>query len=139
MTKNSFIFDTNVLISAIIDTDSSAAAALIKAREYGKLVISKEISQEYITVFLREKFNKWVSFENRVNFIVNIITNSVFATITKDLSVCRDNKDNMFLTLAASTKVNAIVSGDKDLLVLHPFNEIPILRPSDFLQFKLPF
>ena len=29
---------------------------------------------------------------------------------------------------------NLIVSGDQDLLALHPFAGIPILRPADFLE-----
>ena len=31
-----------------------------------------------------------------------------------------------------------MISGDDDLLVLHPFREIPILRPADFLALELP-
>ncbi|WP_395643608.1 putative toxin-antitoxin system toxin component, PIN family [Rudaea sp.] len=41
--------------------------------------------------------------------------------------VCRDPKDDVVLATALAGKVDAIVSGDKDLLVLEHFQTIPIL------------
>ncbi|MGB8213059.1 MAG: hypothetical protein WCE68_05820 [Anaerolineales bacterium] len=38
------------------------------------------------------------------------------------------------LELAASGKADAIVTGDSDLLVLHPFRKIAILKPDSFLN-----
>jgi len=46
---------------------------------------------------------------------------------------CRDPKDNKFLELALSGKGSHIVSGDLDLLVLHPFRGIAIVSPQSFL------
>jgi putative PIN family toxin of toxin-antitoxin system len=135
ITGDFFVFDTNVLISAIIDIESSSATALLKARIRGKLLVSHEVVWEYLSVFSRKKFDKWISFENRINFIENIIENSMLVNVTQHVSVCRDIKDNMFLSLAASTQASCIISGDKDMLVLHPFNEIPILSPGDFLKY----
>jgi putative PIN family toxin of toxin-antitoxin system len=112
---------------------SSAAMALAKARRLGRLIVSNEITIEYLSVFSRKKFDKWISLENRVNFIENIIENSLLVTVTQYVSICRDYKDNMFLSLAVSAQPNAIVSGDKDLLILHPFSGVPILSPVDFM------
>ena len=136
-TSKFFVFDTNVLISAIFDFNSSPAAALTKARNLGRLLISHEVAMEYLSVFSRKKLDKWITFENRINFIENIIENSMFVNITKHVSVCRDYKDNMFLSLAISAQSDCIVSGDKDLLVLHPFNGIPILNPVDFMAYEV--
>ena len=47
---------------------------------------------------------------------------------------CRDPKDNKFLELAISADASCIITGDKDLLVLHPFRDIPILNAVDFLN-----
>ena len=49
--------------------------------------------------------------------------------------VCRDPKDDMVLALALAAQVDLIVSGDNDLLVLHPFKDIPIFSPADALLF----
>ena len=134
-TSKFFVFDTNVLISALFDFNSIPAEALTKARTQGRLLVSKEIALEYLSVFSREKFDKWISIENRINFIENIIENSMLVDATQQIFVCRDYKDNMFLSLAVSAQANCIVSGDKDLLTLNPFNGIPILTPADFLRY----
>ena len=48
---------------------------------------------------------------------------------------CRDHEDLHVLGLAISGKADCIVSGDKDLLVLKKFQDIPILSPRDFSVF----
>jgi uncharacterized protein len=44
---------------------------------------------------------------------------------------CRDSNDEMFLRLAYAAKVDAIVTGDDDLLALASESRIPILSPSE--------
>jgi putative PIN family toxin of toxin-antitoxin system len=124
-----------VLISAIFELRSSPAQALMKARSQGRLIVSNEIINEYLSVFARKKFDKWISYETRISFIENIIENALLINVTRQITACRDEKDDKFLSLAASTQANIIVSKDKDLLVLHPFNGTPILSPVDFLKF----
>lgn len=46
---------------------------------------------------------------------------------------CRDTHDVSFLELALVGKADVLVTGDADLLVLHPFHGIEILNPADFL------
>lgn len=46
---------------------------------------------------------------------------------------CRDPNDNKFLELALSGQGSHIVTGDVDLLVLHPFRGIAIVTPQSFL------
>ncbi len=52
---------------------------------------------------------------------------------TRRITVCRDPKDDKFLEVAVAGRADAIVSGDLDLLVLSPFEGIPILEPAEFL------
>jgi predicted nucleic acid-binding protein len=47
---------------------------------------------------------------------------------------CRDTTDDKFLELAVSGQASHIVSGDADLLVLHPFRGVAVLRPAEFLH-----
>jgi len=46
---------------------------------------------------------------------------------------CRDPKDDKFLELAIDGKASCIVSGDADLLVLHPFRGIRVVTVQQFL------
>lgn len=48
---------------------------------------------------------------------------------------CRDSKDNKYLELALAAGAETIVSSDEDLLVLHPWRRVHILRPADYLTF----
>ena len=46
---------------------------------------------------------------------------------------CRDAKDNKYLELALAAGAGILVTGDADLLVLHPWRGVRILRPAEYL------
>ena len=54
--------------------------------------------------------------------------------IVRRVAACRDPRDDKFLDVALAGEAAAIVSGDKDLLVLNPWRGIPILTPADFVS-----
>ncbi len=54
----------------------------------------------------------------------------VFTTIR----VCRDSRDDKFLELAVDGRANMILTGDEDLLALHPFRGIAIHTPAQYLE-----
>lgn len=84
-------------------------------------------------VLLRDKFDKYMPKKERTKQLELILEQSEFF-LTDRLSIlaCRDAEDNKFLELALAAKANCIITGDKDLLVLHPFHNIAILSPSHF-------
>lgn len=57
--------------------------------------------------------------------------------ITPAITTCRDPKDNMFLDLAVQGGAKYLISGDADLLDLHPFQSVSIVPPSLFLNICL--
>ena len=57
-----------------------------------------------------------------------------FIPITETITACRDPKDDKFLEFAVSGQADLIISSDNDLLVLHPFRGISILKPVAFLD-----
>jgi len=129
-----FIFDTNTLLSALFDETSIPAAALKRARINGTLLTSEAIMLEYRMVFLRPKFDKYISLPTRIEFIENIIAQSFPVIITQEIKECRESEDDKWLSLAVSAKSDCIISGDKDLLILNPFKGTPILTPAEFLN-----
>ena len=54
-------------------------------------------------------------------------------TIHHHLHACRDPKDDKFLDVALAGGAHALITGDLDLLALHPFHGIPIVTPAEFL------
>jgi len=130
-----FILDKNVLISAILLEKSKSRRVLQVAQEIGVLVFSEASKKELTEVIGRTKFDRYVDMDLRQPRLATILEGSKSGTEIHDDSVnCRDINDIKFLKLAIGTKVNCIVSGDKDLLVLHPFRDIPILSPAEFLE-----
>jgi predicted nucleic acid-binding protein len=56
--------------------------------------------------------------------------------IIQTIQASRDPKDDKFLEVAINGSADFILSGNSDLLALHPFHEIPIYSPSQFLEKK---
>lgn len=133
-TDRCFVFDTNAIVSAVLLRNSVARHAFDKAREQGALLVSQPTVQEINEILRRRKFDKYLLEEERIEFITTLVREAILIDITENVSECRDPKDDKFLELAVSGKAECIVSGDDDLLSLHPFRGIPILTPRQFLD-----
>ncbi len=66
--------------------------------------------------------------------IIALLRESTLVDITESIRACRDPKDDKFLELAINAEAMCIISGDKDLLELSPFRNIPIMKPDEFLD-----
>jgi putative PIN family toxin of toxin-antitoxin system len=84
-------------------------------------------------VLRRPRFDKYLQEEERMEFLATLVREAELVDVTAVVTDCRDPKDNKFLELAVSGKATHVISGDDDLLVLHPFRGIPILTPHDFV------
>lgn len=133
MRIETFIFDTNTLVSALLIPTSISRSALQKADDTGTLVFSAETIYELREVLTRTKFDKYLPLERRMEFVERWESRGEILKTTSSFNVCRDPKDNKFLNLAFDSKCSVLVTGDKDLLVLNPFERIPILTSSQFL------
>lgn len=132
------VFDTSTLVSAALRVGSVPSEALLHALGSGDLCASAGTLAELETVLKRRKFNRYLDTESRILFVELVRRNvRLFAVTNSDLQAvkprCRDAKDNQFLALAHVAEADAIVSSDEDLLILHPWCQIPILSPADFL------
>ncbi len=132
--KQRFIFDTNVIVSALLLKQSVARQAFDQARSTGDILLSVSTLEELSSVLQREKFSKYLSEEERLLFLTALVHEAVLVEITETVSECRDPKDNKFLEQAVSGQADCIVSGDEDLTSLHPFRHIPVLSPREFLD-----
>lgn len=130
-----FVFDTNSLISAAILPNSVNGQAFFKAIKLDLILSSGKTFVELRSVLFREKFDKYLpEISDRFSFLNSFLAASVFIIPGIIVEACRDPKDDKFLELALEGRADCIISGDKDLLVLHPFRGIPILTASDFLK-----
>ncbi|MEO7213438.1 putative toxin-antitoxin system toxin component, PIN family [Mucilaginibacter sp.] len=128
-----FVFDTNSLISAYLLRNSISRQALRMAIKKGILVHSPATFGEFVETFCRPKFDKYLPLSERLDSIADLEQTSQFMTVSININACRDPKDNKFLELAVTSKAACLITGDKDLLVLNPFNGIPIVTAAEFL------
>jgi putative PIN family toxin of toxin-antitoxin system len=127
-----------VIISAFLLPNSVAAQTFRKLRKQGKLLLSFPISDELEDVIRRKKFDRYATPEARLQFLKTIIQEAIFIEITVSVNDCRDLRDNKFLELALSGQAECIISGDDDLLVLHPYKGVRIINPRTFLDEETP-
>jgi len=132
-----FVFDTNVVISALLLRRSVSRQAFDRAISIGKLLISHATVAELNQVLSKQKFRKYITREESVEFLNAFVQNSIMVEVTRYISICRDPRDNKFIELAIAGQAKYIVTGDKDLLNLHPFGELAILTPRQFLEFSI--
>jgi len=132
--QGKFVFDTNVVVSALLMKKSVARDALDKARTAGDILLSIDVIEELHDVLSRPAFDRYVDEEDRLKFLSLLVKEATLVEIAEKVKECRDPKDDKFLELAINGNATLIVSGDKDLQVLHPFRNIPILSPREFLD-----
>lgn len=95
--------------------------------------MSEATIAELDEVLRRPKFNKYVPEEKRLEFLAALVREAAVVEASEVITECRDPKDNKFLELAVSGKASHIITGDADLLTLHPFRGIAIVTPQVFL------
>jgi putative PIN family toxin of toxin-antitoxin system len=130
------VVDMNVLISATIKPSSRLGKILAHLRNGDfQLLHFPQFLQEYAEVCSRPHlWDKYNLDEDEIFATIQVMTNrGKSVDITTQVEACRDPDDNIILALAVDGKADIIVSGDKDLLDLHPFRGIPILKPAEFL------
>ncbi|MBD2176679.1 putative toxin-antitoxin system toxin component, PIN family [Pseudanabaena sp. FACHB-1998] len=132
--KSRFVVDTNTLVSSILISNSISDKAVKRIRQSGIILSSVETLEELRVVLSRSKFDKYVDSATRSEFVAQFVQQSELVTIEETVTVCRDPKDDKFLELAVNGKADYLITGDKDLLVLHPFRDIEIINPSDFFN-----
>lgn len=131
------VVDTGVAISALLPR-SVPRRAFDLAVARGCFLVSTETIAELDEVLRRPKFDKYIPEEQRLEFFAALVREAELIDVTERITECRDPKDDKFLELAACGRATHLISGDADLLVLHPFRGIAITTPQDFLASEKP-
>jgi putative PIN family toxin of toxin-antitoxin system len=132
MTRERVVVDTNVFVSGLFSRASSPA--LVVERTISQLLASTDTLRELIRTLLSPKFERYVSRPRREALLDRLGPHLEIVEIVQCVRACRDPKDDSFLELAVNGEANVIVTGDDDLLALHPFRGIDILRPTSYLD-----
>jgi putative PIN family toxin of toxin-antitoxin system len=127
------VFDSNVLISRALLPTSIPARAVRKAVDNATILVSEAILDELTEVLSRPKFDRYVTIAERQEFLKSLGRIAEMIPITYTVRACRDPRDDKILELAVNGGATVVVTGDKDLLPLNPFRDIPIVTPAEYL------
>ena len=126
------VFDTNILVAAVVFPGGSGEAALLRIiEEKDDLVLSKPILDELLGVLAR-KFARDGEELARVALLLDSISTRVRPRA--HIRVLDDDPDNRILECAVAGKVEAAVSGDKRLLQLRAYRGIRMMTLREFVE-----
>ncbi|MGP1679750.1 MAG: putative toxin-antitoxin system toxin component, PIN family [Burkholderiales bacterium] len=125
------VFDTNVLVSALVFPGGRGEAALRRIiDETDQLVLSRPIVDELLDVLAR-KFAR--DAEELAHVAVFVTELAVIVAPKRRLRVVQDDPDNRILECAVAGRAEVIVSGDKALLALKVYEKTRILTLREYL------
>ena len=131
--RERLVIDTNALISRLLLPGSIPGQAVRKAVAEDQLLASDDTIMELADVLARPKFDPYMTVDERREFLRLFDRIAERTPITHIVRACRDPKDDKFLELAVNGAAQLIITGDGDLLALHPFRGIDILTPAHYL------
>ena len=125
------VLDTNVLIAAFL-TNGLCAKLLQRARRNQfSLILCPFILQEFQN-FLQKKVK---ASSQEIEIASNLLQEAASEIIQPSIVIertCRDADDDNILKCALASASDYLVTGDEDLLTLHKFGKIKIIKPRQF-------
>ena len=127
------VLDASTLIGAAINRGSVPDRAMRHAFDSDDVAISEATLAELTGVLARPRLVRFIDPELRDEVLSLLDAYGVFFAPTERVTDCRDPGDDKYLELALASAADVIVSSDADLLVLHPWRGVRILRPAAYL------
>jgi uncharacterized protein len=131
------VIDTNVWLSALLwGGQPSLIIDLIEQKQI-QAISSENILTELTDILQKPKLQKRLDLLIMTADEIVIIAKRLMTLVVIEEIVIpelRDPKDQMVLATAIAGDAQVVISGDKDLLVLHPYQNISILLPQEFLS-----
>ena len=125
------VFDTNVLVAALVFPGGQGEAALQRIlEERDELFLSRAILDELLGVLAR-KFARDAEALSRVAVFLGEV--STLVKPARRVKVLRDDPDNRILECAAAAGADAIVTGDREMLALGEHAGVRILSLAEYL------
>jgi uncharacterized protein len=125
------VFDTNILVSALVFPGGRAEAALLRIiEEHDQLLLSKPILDELLGVLAR-KFSRDAEELARTAVLLSELALTVRPR--QKLRVVVDDPDNRVLECALAGRADAIVTGDSALLELGEFRGVRVISLREYL------
>jgi putative PIN family toxin of toxin-antitoxin system len=127
------VIDTNIWISFLLGKSFGDLFGLLEKNKIQVLSSHRQM-EELLSVIDRPKFKRHFDLADE-DFLLHFLERETQNTeIKKQYDACRDKKDNFILDIAVNGGADIIVTGDKDLLALNPFEGIEIVTFQEFAK-----
>jgi putative PIN family toxin of toxin-antitoxin system len=127
------VVDASTLVSAAFRRGRVPDLAVRHALRTGQIAVSDPVMAEFLDVLYRPGLARFIEPELRADLLGQIRAGATVVRPTVTVTDCRNPKDNKYLELALAAKAATIVSSEEDLLVLHPWRGVRILKPAAYL------
>ena len=127
------LLDTNVLVAALV-ARGTCADLLEHCVRVHTIISSPVLLDELEDVLVRKLRQRKADARSAAKLFAGTFTLVVPGSLAAP--VCRDQDDDSVLATALSGQCAVIVSGDRDLLVLDPFEGIRIMTPAAFWKWE---
>ena len=127
------VIDTNVFISSFFWSGNPRIVFDRVINGFDELYITDEILQEVSNVMMGKKFDlEKYKVEEYIKIIEHFSVKTLHDGIIENIS--RDIDDNKILKCGLEGKVDYIITGDNDLLVLKEYRNIKIVNSKMYLD-----
>jgi putative PIN family toxin of toxin-antitoxin system len=131
------VLDSNVIVSGIIWGGIPRKILDLARDKHITLYTTPELLEELADVLSRDKFAALLAARGlTADKIMNgyALLSYVISAAPVSRIVPADADDDAVMACAIAAHANLIATGDKDLLVLNPFQNIAILKPTEALR-----
>jgi putative PIN family toxin of toxin-antitoxin system len=127
------VLDSNIFVSSFYWAGNPRKVFDRVTNGLDELYITDKILEEIISVMSKKKFDTSI---NEIKEYVKIIESYSIKLSSKNNpeKISRDEGDNKILQCGFDGKVDFIITGDNDLLVLKEYKEIKIVKPKGYLD-----
>lgn len=134
MKADRVVVDTNVLISALLLPAGKPGQVVAHlAASNATLLLSRVTFLELATRLARPKFDRYRTKAQMDRYLEWLAEVAEWVKPSIRIEACRDPDDNRFLEVLVAGQGDVLISGDSDLLELHPFEGRSIVAPGVFL------
>ena len=131
------VIDTNVWISAFLMKTGAPAGLVRQVLAHGEPVFSPATFAELDARIWRPKFDRYLDMDERKQLLHDANSLACWVTVPPAIAArtfCRDADDDKMIHAALAAQATLLVTGDDDLLCLHPLGGLNILTPREALE-----
>ena len=126
------VLDTNLWVGYFLGQHVHVRLDRILYDEKFSILMSDALFDEVVGVLNRPKFARFFSLDDVRALLDALSLRSELIDVASSIALSRDPNDDFLLSLCLDGSADFLLTGDNDLLILHPFGHTQIVKLADF-------